>query len=66
MILKGITSAGLPVTPKLRTLATGTPPEAIQTALAWIDTTYGGAAEYLASGGLTTEELGALRARLAG
>jgi len=65
-ILQALTSAGLPVTPALRTLATGTPPEAIETAFGWLDSTYGGAADYLVSGGLTAAELDALRARLAG
>ena len=65
-ILQALTSAGLPVTPALRTLATGTPPEAIETAFAWLDSTYDGAAGYLLSGGLTDAELAALRTRLAG
>ena len=41
----------------------GTPPEAIEHALAWIDGR-GGSAEYLRSGGLTEFELTALRERL--
>jgi len=60
-----ITSMGVPLTPKLRTLATGTPPAAIEQALAWTDAA-GGAAEYLRSGGLTDAELTALRRRIAG
>lgn len=65
-ILHMITSFGLPLTPALRTLATGTPPEAIRHALDWIDSDFGGTAAYLASGGLTEDELAALRTRLAG
>lgn len=61
-----ITSFGLPLTPALRTLLTGTPPEAIEKALAWVDAGYGGAAGYLLAGGLSEAELARLRARLAG
>jgi protein-tyrosine phosphatase len=61
-----ITSLGIPLTPELRTLVTGTPPEAIEQALAWIDSEHGGAAGYLLSGGLLPDELAALRSRLAG
>ncbi|KRA24852.1 hypothetical protein ASD65_10765 [Microbacterium sp. Root61] len=65
-ILHMVASFGLPVTPALRTLATGTPPEAIEQALAWVDAGFDGTAGYLRSGGLTDTELAALRARLAG
>lgn len=54
---------GVPLTPSVDTLLTGTPPEAIEQALAWVDAR-GGAAAYLQSGGLTDDELAALRARL--
>lgn len=64
-MLQLVASFGVPLTPELRTLVTGTPPEAIRTAFAWIDEN-GGAAEYLTSGGLTADELAALRARLRG
>lgn len=57
-------SFGIPVTPALRTLICGTPPEAIQQALKWIDDTHGSTADYLASGGFTSDELAQLRARL--
>lgn len=60
-----IESLGITVTPQLRTLATGTPPSAIQQALAWVGAG-GGSAEYLMSGGLTPRELSTFRRRLAG
>lgn len=65
-MLKQITDAGIPLTPTLQTLVTGTPPEAIEQALGWVDENHGGAAEYLRSGGLTDPELQSLRARFAG
>lgn len=58
-----ITGMGVPLTPAIDVLVTGTPPEAIEQALAWIDG-QGGSADYLLSGGLTELELAALRARL--
>ncbi|MCW3493533.1 tyrosine-protein phosphatase [Microbacterium sp. SSM24] len=58
-----ITGMGVPLTPAIDELVTGTPPEAIEQALAWIDD-QGGSADYLRSGGLTELELAALRARL--
>jgi len=64
-MLAGIEQMGAPLTPELRELVTGTPPAAIERALAWLDE-HGGAAAYLRSGGLTDAELGALRTRLAG
>lgn len=63
-MLSTVASFGLPITPALRTLATGTPPEAIERALAWTDAEHGGAAGYLVSGGLTDAELARLRSRL--
>ncbi|MGW9630916.1 tyrosine-protein phosphatase [Agromyces sp. NPDC055520] len=65
-MLHSISSLGVPLTPGLRTLLTGTPPEAIEQALAWTDGQHGGSAGYLRSGGLSETELAALRARLAG
>lgn len=65
-MLHMITSFGLPITPQLRELATGTPPAAIEQALAWVDANHGGAAAYLQSGGLSDGELAALRTRIAG
>lgn len=60
-----VESFGIPMTPAFHTLLTGTPPEAMETALDWVAANHGDAAGYLASGGLTDDELGALRARLA-
>ncbi|MFV0319082.1 MAG: tyrosine-protein phosphatase [Microbacterium sp.] len=61
-----VESFGIPMTPAFRTLLTGTPPGAIEAALDWVDAQHGDAAGYLASGGLTDDELGALRTRVAG
>ena len=58
-----ITGMGVPLTPAIDMLVTGTPPEAIEHALSWIDE-QGGSAAYLRSGGLDDAELAALRARL--
>ncbi|MCC2031330.1 tyrosine-protein phosphatase [Microbacterium allomyrinae] len=58
-----VTAMGVPLTPTIDTLLTGTPAAAIEQALAWTDER-GGAAAYLQSGGLTDSELEALRARL--
>ncbi|MGX5696347.1 tyrosine-protein phosphatase [Agromyces soli] len=63
-MLHMVASFGIPMTPELETLVTGTPPEAIETALGWVDAEHGGAAEYLGASGLTDDELSALRARL--
>lgn len=65
-VLQMISSLGMPLTPPLTTLVTGTPAAAIESALAWTDAGFGGAAGYLRSGGLTELELAALRTRLAG
>jgi protein-tyrosine phosphatase len=55
-----------PITPALAELIGGSPPAAIESALSWVDSTHGGSAGYLRSGGLTNAELTALQARLAG
>lgn len=65
-MLAAITAHGLPITEKLRVLVTGSPREAIEQALAWVDSEFGGAAGYLASGGLAEGELAVLRQRLVG
>lgn len=65
-MLRMISSAGLPITPKLRALITETSPDAIDRALTWVDEGFGGVTGYLASGGLTDAELAGLRTRLAG
>lgn len=63
-MLQMLAALGLPLTPALRTLTTGTPPDAMRAALAWLDGAHGDAAAYLRSGGLTDAELQALRTRL--
>ncbi|MGM7699197.1 tyrosine-protein phosphatase [Microbacterium sp. A84] len=60
-----VTSYGVELTPALRALVTGTPPEAIEQALTWVDDRDGDSAGYLRSAGLTADELSMLRARLA-
>ena len=60
-----VSSYGIPITPALGTLMAKSPREAIEQALAWVDAEFGGAAGYLASGGLTGEDLAAFRKRLA-
>lgn len=59
-----ITSLGVPMTDQLSMLVTGTPPEAIEQALAWVDEHAGSTVAYLQSGGLTDDELAGLRSRL--
>lgn len=54
---------GVPLTPAVDALLTGTPASAIEQALVWTDAR-GGASAYLGSGGLTDDELDRLRARL--
>ena len=61
-----LTQLGLPLTDGLKTLVSGSPAAEIERALDWVNTEHGGAAAYLQSGGLTDDELAALRARLAG
>lgn len=61
-----VASFGIPMTPTLQTLVTGTPPAAIESALDWVDAQAGSAADYLRSGGLTEDQLAALRARFTG
>ncbi len=64
-MLAAISQLGAPITPTIRELMTESPAAAIEQALAWIDAR-GGSAAYLRSGGLTDDELAALRARLVG
>ena len=63
-MLQMVASYGMPLTPALRALVTGTPPEAMEQALAWVDAQHGGSAGYLETGGLEPAELDGLRARL--
>jgi len=65
-MLHMVASFGIPLTPRLQTLVTGTPPEAIEAALDWVDSQAGGSMEYLRSGGLTDDEAAALRRRFTG
>lgn len=63
--LKGlITSMGMPLTPRLETLATKSPAEAIEAALDWVAAEHGDAHGYLASGGLSDAESDELRGAL--
>ncbi|WP_336642210.1 tyrosine-protein phosphatase [Microbacterium sp. USHLN272] len=61
-----ITAIGVPLTPRLRTLATESPAPAIEAALDWITTEHGGATGYLRSGGMTDDEIAGLRRVLRG
>ncbi|MFH8248902.1 tyrosine-protein phosphatase [Microbacterium sp. B2969] len=61
-----LTQFGIPLTPALQTLVAGSPASEIERALDWIESEHGEAAAYLQSGGLTDDELSALRTRLAG
>lgn len=61
-----ITSLGVPLTPRLRILATESPASAIETALDWIDAEHGDAAGYLRSGGMSDDEIAELRRVLRG
>ncbi|HYP72594.1 MAG TPA: tyrosine-protein phosphatase, partial [Microbacterium sp.] len=63
-MLHMISSLGVPLSPELTTLVTGTPSDAMTKTLEWLDAHHGGAASYLQTGGLTDAELDALRARL--
>ncbi|MEB4614046.1 tyrosine-protein phosphatase [Leucobacter sp. M11] len=59
-----VTSLGVPLTPRLRTLTSEAPAHAIETALDWVAAEHGDAAGYLRSGGLDEAELLQLRAAL--
>ncbi|ALJ21492.1 tyrosine-protein phosphatase [Microbacterium sp. No. 7] len=65
-VLASIERHNMPVTPRLRELATETPAEAIEHALAWVESQHDSVAGYLRSGGLSDAELTTLRSRLAG
>lgn len=63
--LLGLVSAvGIPLTPRLETLATRSPAGAITAALDWVSTIHGDALGYLRSGGLSEDEAARLRAAL--
>lgn len=55
-----ITSIGVPLTPRLKTLATEAPASAIEAALHWIESEHGDASVYLRAGGMTLAEVEAL------
>ncbi|MGV2983557.1 tyrosine-protein phosphatase [Microbacterium sp. AGC85] len=59
-----ITAIGIPLTPRLETLATRSPESAITAALDWIAREHGTAIDYLMSGGLTAAEAERLRGAL--
>lgn len=59
-----ITALGLPLTPRLETLATRSPQSAIDAAMDWIEREHGSAIEYLQTGGLSDEEAEELRRAL--
>ncbi|WP_223695236.1 tyrosine-protein phosphatase [Leifsonia poae] len=59
-----LTSLGVPLVPRLETLATKSPATAIEAALDWVGDTHGDAAGYLRSGGLSETETARLRALL--
>lgn len=65
-MVASVSAMGMPITPAMRTLLVGTPPTAIEQALAWTDAEHGGSAGYLMSAGLIEPELDGLRLRLAG
>lgn len=65
-MMRPIERLGIVVTPALEELIGGSPPSAIESALAWVDAAHGGSAGYLRSGGLTDGELTGLRSRLVG
>lgn len=60
-LLGMISGFGLPLTPRLRELATQSPARAIESAIGWISEQHGDAAGYLRSGGLTLDEIQVLR-----
>lgn len=63
-LLGMIEGMGVPVTPALRVLATESPTSAIESALDWVAEQHGDAAAYLRSGGMTADEITALRRTL--
>ena len=59
-----VAATGIPLTPRLETLATKSPASAITAALDWVEREHGDAGAYLRSGGLTDDELLRLREAL--
>jgi protein-tyrosine phosphatase len=62
-MLEKARSWGVPLVPAIVDLVVSTPASAIETALAWVDE-QGGSAAYLQAGGLSADDLGALRTLL--
>lgn len=65
-LLGMVAQTGIPVTPRLRELATESPAEAIESALDWVRDEHGDAAGYLRDGGLSADEIDKLRRILRG
>lgn len=65
-LLGMVAQTGIPVTPRLRELATESPAEAIESALDWVRDEHGDAAGYLRHGGLSVAEITDLRRILRG
>lgn len=65
-LLGMVAQTGIPVTPRLRELATESPAEAIESALDWVRDEHGDAARYLQQGGLSADEIDKLRRILRG
>lgn len=63
-MLNRIEQAGIPLKPKLVTLVTSTPPHAMEQALNWVDKHHGSSADYLKSGGLSTQQVDRLHSAL--
>lgn len=61
-----ITTLGVPLTPRLKTLATESPASAIEAALDWILSEYGDVTGYLRTGGMTFTEIDELKRVLRG
>ncbi|MBZ2196716.1 tyrosine-protein phosphatase [Occultella gossypii] len=61
-----ITSLGVPLTPRLKTLATESPASAIEAALDWISSEHGDVTGYLRTGGMTPDEIDGLKRVLRG
>lgn len=56
-----ITQFGVPITPRLKTLATESPASAIETAMDWVASEHGDATGYFQHGGLTGSEIDELK-----
>lgn len=63
-MLDNLKKSGIPLTKRLVALVTTTPPEAMETALAWIDKHHGSSADYLISGGVSPKTIDQLKAVL--